>query len=290
MDAELILDAQAALGEGALWDPRLQRLLWVDIEGHTVHLFDPEQGSDRAIDVGEPVSTVVPRASGGLVVALTHRLAALDLDSGKLEVLAEAEADIADTRFNDGKCDPAGRFWVGTISLSRTPDAANLWRLDADCSIRCMLDQVTNSNGLVWSPDQTTMYYIDTSTRRVDAFDYRVETGQIDRRRTVISVPEELGKPDGMTIDAEGMLWVALFGGGRVTRWDPRTGRLLQTVHVPAARTSSCAFGGPHWEGLYITTARSGASAEELHAQPQAGGLFVARPGVAGLPGFAFAG
>lgn len=289
MKAELVLKAEATLGEGALWDPQSQRLLWVDIEGHQLHRFDPQQGHDQAIDLGESVSTVVPRASGGLVVALPHRLVALDVASGRRELLAEAEVDNRDTRFNDGKCDPAGRFWVGTLSNSRTP-GAHLWRLDADHSLHRMVDQVTNSNGLAWSPDQRTMYYIDTSTRRVDAFDYERETGQIARRRPVLTVPEAWGKPDGMTIDAEGMLWVALWGGGRVTRWDPSSGCLLATVQVPAARTTSCAFGGPQLDQLFITTARSGAGEAELRQQPQAGSLFVACPNVVGLPAFAFAG
>lgn len=290
MKAELLFKTEATLGEGALWDRQSQRLLWVDIEGHQLHRFDPQQGQDQTIDLGESVSTVVPRASGGLVVALTHRLVALDTATGGWEVLAEADADSRDTRFNDGKCDPAGRFWVGTLSNSRTLGAAHLWRLDADHSLHRVLDQVTNSNGLAWSPDQTTMYYIDTGTRRVDAFDYQRETGQIARRRPVLAVPEAWGKPDGMTIDAEGMLWIALWGGGRVICWDPGVGRLRATVDVPAARTTSCAFGGPQLDQLFITTARGGADEAELRQQPQAGSLFVARPNAVGLPAFAFAG
>jgi sugar lactone lactonase YvrE len=290
MDAELLLDAKATLGEGALWDSRRQRLLWVDIEGHTVHLFDPQTGVDEAIDVGQLVSTVVPRTRGGLMLGVHHGFAALDLSTRKLEVLADPESDVPENRFNDGKCDPAGRFWAGTYSLARKTEAASLWCLDTDLSVRRMLEGVTNSNGIAWSLDGTTMYYIDTATRRVDAFDYRVETGQISNRRAVVVVPEELGKPDGMTLDAEGMLWVALWGGGRVTRWDPGTGKLLQTIHVPAARTSSCALGGPQLDELFITTARIGATEEELRREPHAGGIFVARPGVTGAAALEFAG
>ncbi len=290
MDAELILDAKATLGEGALWDSRRQRLWWVDIEGHQVHLFDAISGVDEAIDVGQRVSTVVPRARGGVMVGLQHGLGWLDLEHRRVDVIVDPESHVPDNRFNDGKCDPAGRFWAGTISMTRTPVAASLWCMDTDRSVRRVLESVTNSNGIAWSLDQATMYYIDTATRRVDAFDYQVDTGQIGNRRPVVVVPDELGKPDGMTIDAEGMLWVALWGGGQVTRWDPQAGRLLETVHVPTPRTSSCALGGADLRDLYITTARTGATVEELQQQPQAGGIFVARVAVGGVPAIEFAG
>lgn len=290
IDAELLLDARAALGEGALWDSRRQRLLWVDIQGHTVHLLNPSSAEDEAIDVGQMVATVVPRTRGGLMLGLQHGVAALDLSTQRLEMIAEPEASVADNRLNDGKCDPAGRFWVGTISLSRTPGAASLWCLDTDLSFQRKLPDVTNSNGIAWSLDRRTMYYVDTPTRRVDGFDYEVETGGISNRRPLIVVPRDLGKPDGMTIDAEGMLWVALWGGGCVTRWNPANGRLLGKVHVPTPRTTSCAFGGADLDELYITTARDGATEDELRRAPLAGGIFTIRTGISGVAAFEFAG
>ncbi|NUQ66630.1 MAG: SMP-30/gluconolactonase/LRE family protein [Pirellulales bacterium] len=289
MDAELLLDARAVLGEGALWDASRRRLLWVDIEGREVHIFDPAGGDDVAIDVGQEVGTVVPRARGGLVLGLRRGIALLDPASRELTMLADPESHLPDNRFNDGKCDPAGRFWAGTISHRRQPDAA-LYRLDPDLSVRRVLEGVVNSNGLAWSLDARAMYYIDTGTHRIDAFGYDRDTGAIRNRRTVVDVPDAMGKPDGMTIDADGMLWVAHWGGGRVNRWDPGTGRLLSTVLVPASRTTSCAFGGPDLATLYITTARTGMTAEALAAEPQAGALFAVRPGVQGLPAFEFAG
>jgi sugar lactone lactonase YvrE len=289
ISAELILDAHATLGEGALWDSRNQRLLWVDILGKKLHLFDPSTRQDRAIDIGQFIGTVVPRRSGGVMVAVYDGFAALDPDADnvKLDFIADPEADSPDTRFNDGKCDPAGRFWAGTMSLKGVAQAGSLYVLNTDHTVRRMLTGVTTSNGIVWTADARTMYYIDTRLKRVDAFDYDLATGNIANRRTVITVPPEDGRPDGMTIDAEDKLWVAHWEGGRVTRWDPTTGALLQTIRVPVARVTSCAFGGPDLDTLYITTAQP---AEPDPAQPHAGGLFVARPGVKGVPAVEYGG
>jgi sugar lactone lactonase YvrE len=290
MDVELVLDAKATLGEGAIWDSRWQRLLWVDIDEGEVHIFNPADLSDRTIMVGRKVGTVVPRESGGLMLAVEDGFAELDLGTGETKILYDPEPDLPDNRFNDGKCDPAGRFWAGTISLARKQGTANLYCMDTDLSVKRMLAGVTNSNGLVWSLDHTKMYYIDTPTRRVTAFDYDSDTGQIADPRPVVEVPPDTGKPDGMTIDAEGMLWVAHFSGARVTRWDPDTGEALEVVPVPALRVTSCAFGGEKLDELYITTARTGADDEELKKYPHAGGLFLARPGVRGVRASEFAG
>lgn len=290
MDTHLVLPAQATLGEAPLWHAREQRLLWVDIEAGTLHRFDPADGSDRALAISQPIGAVVPRRSGGVMLALEQGFAAFDPDTGALTLLADPEADRPDNRFNDGKCDPAGRFWAGTINRHREPRTAALYCLDTDLTVRRMLGGLTNSNGLCWSLDQQTFYHIDTPTRQVSAFDYRVETGRIRNRRTVVSIPPEMGKPDGMTIDTEGMLWIALFRGGCVGRWNPRDGRLLQTVSVPASQVTACAFGGAELATLYITTARAGLDEAALADQPDAGGLFAARPGVAGVEAFEFAG
>ncbi len=290
MQVELVLDAKAVLGEGPLWHAPSQRLYWVDIESHEVHVFDPATGNDRAIDVGQKVSTVVVRRSGGLVLALHHGFATLNLDTEQVSMLSDPEADLSENRFNDGKCDPAGRFWAGTMSLTRKPGTANLWRLDPDLTVHHVLGGVTTSNGLVWSLDHRTMYYIDTPTREVAAFDYDAETGCIANRRVVIAFPEGAGSPDGMAIDARGMLWIAHFRGGRVSCWDPAVGAMLQAVDLPVRKVSACAFGGPNLDELYVTTARVELTDEELQDQPHAGSLFRVRPGVAGVESFEFAG
>jgi len=220
---ELVLPAGATLAEGPHWDPRAQRLYWVDIPAHRVYVFDPQTGAQQSFDVGQYVGAVVPRATGGLLLAVQHGFAILDPASGHSQPIAEiaAEADEADLRFNDGKCDPAGRFWAGSYSMAGRQRAGSLYCLDANGDVRRAIADVTVSNGLAWSRDHTTMYYIDTPTQAVAAFDYDVATGAIANRRVVISIPAGCGWPDGMTIDAEGMLWVAHWGGSCVTRMGP---------------------------------------------------------------------
>jgi sugar lactone lactonase YvrE len=224
------------------------------------------------------------------MLALHHGFAGLDLETGQVEIVADPEKHLPGNRFNDGKCDPAGRFWAGTLALDGTPEVASLYRLDADLSVRKMLGEVTCSNGIVWTRDSQTMYYIDTGLRRIDAFDYDHKTGDISGRRTAFEVPPEMGYPDGSTLDSEGMLWVALWQGSAVSRWNPETGELLQTISVPAPNVTSCALGGASLNELYITTARNGMSEEAIESNPLAGGLFRARVDVPGLPAFEFAG
>jgi sugar lactone lactonase YvrE len=289
-EAELVLDARAGLGEGSLWDAKRQVLYWVNIEAGEVHVYDPAAESDRTVRVGEPVGTVVARAGGGLMLAVKSGFARLDLETERVEHVCDPPGHDPELRFNDGKCDPAGRFWAGTITGRDTPGRAALYCLRPDGTARRMLGGVTNSNGIAWSLDTTRMYYIDTATATVWTFDYDVETGEIDRRRPAVRVPEDRGHPDGMTLDAEGMLWIAHWGDGSVNRWDPETGEPLRRIPVPASQTSSCAFGGPELDELYVTTARGGLDEAALAAEPHAGGLFRVRPGVTGVQAFEFAG
>lgn len=283
MQAHSVFPAQAILGEGALWNPATQQLYWVDIEGRAFHIFDPATGHDQCFRVPARVGTVVPTHDGNVLLALQTGIHRLAPHTGELTPLVNPITEPS-LRFNDGKCDPAGRFWVGTLDLAQRSHAASLYRLDPDGSLHTILDGVTLSNGLAWSQDRTTMYYIDTPTLAVQAFDYDHATGAISNGRVAIRFPNNGCVPDGMTIDAEGMLWVALWGAGAVHRYDPATGLQLQTITVPAPFTSSCAFGGPELRTLYITTARHGLSKEELKEFPLSGNLFAAEPGVGGVP------
>ena len=288
--ADLALDARALLGEGPIWDARAGVLYWVDISGCKVHIFTPATGADRALDVGQPVGTVVPRRSGGVMVALRDGFAALDLDSGRLTMIADPETHLPDNRFNDGKCDPAGRFWAGTMRQAEDrKGGGSLYRLDPNLSVHKMWGDITVANGIAWSLDARTMYYIDTPTMTVVAFEYNLETGAIANPRPVIHTPDGPGSPDGMTIDAEGMLWVAYWGGWRVVRWNPHTGEALAIIELPVERVTAPWFGGPNLDELYITTARVGLDDAGLTGQPHAGSIFVARPGVRGLAAFEFA-
>ncbi|NIP85361.1 MAG: SMP-30/gluconolactonase/LRE family protein [Planctomycetales bacterium] len=291
LTAELVLDAAAELGEGALWDVARQKLWWVDIEPGQLHCFDPATGSDQTYQINQRVGTVVVRERGGLVLAVEQGFAAYDLDTQKLTVIHDPETHLPGNRFNDGKCDPAGRFWAGTMDMSsqRRPSGA-LYRLDTDGTVTRQVDNVRVSNGIVWTSDARTMYYIDSHTRRIDAFDYDNDSGRISNRRPVVEVPPDRGKPDGMAIDAEDNLWVAHWGGWCVSAYDPQTGQTLAQIEVPAKQVTSCAFGGAELDQLFITTARIGQDKVALQDQPHAGGLFLARPGVRGTPSASYAG
>jgi sugar lactone lactonase YvrE len=288
-EVELALDAKADLGEGPVWDARHQRLVWVDIMRGRVHLFEPAANRCRFLAVKQPVGAAALRAAGGYVLAVRDGFGRIDAETGRFEMIAEVEADRPDMRMNDGKCDASGRFWAGTMALDKRPGAASLYRLDPGGRVETMLRDVTISNGLDWSPDGRRMYYIDTPTRRIDVFDYERETGGIRNRRPLVEIPRDEGHPDGMTLDAEGFLWVALWGGGALRRYSPE-GALDRVVPLPVTHPTSCAFGGPDLADLYITSARVALSEDERARQPHAGGVFRCRPGVVGRPANAFAG
>ncbi len=282
--ATLVLDTQSVLGEGPLWDVADQRLWWVDIEAGLVHCFDPHSGANETYEIGQRVGTVVRRDRGGLILAIENGIAAFDPATGQLDILCDPEADKPANRFNDGKCDPAGRLWVGTMNGhdESQPDGA-LYCLHTDGQIVRHFEGVTVSNGIVWTADATTMYYIDSPTRRVDAFDYEQASGRISNRRTAVEIPAGMGFPDGMAVDSADMIWVALWDGWGVARFDPLTGELLQRVDVPAAQVTACAFGGPRLDDLFITTSRRGIEDDALAKQPHAGGLFHFHSNVTGV-------
>ena len=289
--ADLVHDAQAMLGEGALWDGASRRLLWVDILGMRVGLFDPATGENRRIQLDSFVGTVVPAEKGDLMVAVREGFARVDRGTGALSGLKRPEGHNPQVvRFNDGKCDPAGRFWAGSMAIDESGRQGALYCLDTAGTLSRKVQPVAISNGITWSLDRRTLYYIDTPTLEVAAFDYDDDTGSIGNRRTAFSVPQSLGWPDGMTIDADGMLWIALWDGWAVTRWDPRAGRLLETIPLPMSRVTSCAFGGPGLDTLFVTSARVGLSPEALQKQPHAGSIFAVDVGARGVPAFAYRG
>jgi sugar lactone lactonase YvrE len=270
--------------EGPFWYEG--RLGWVDIMAGHLWLagFDGNTLTEpRSRDAGRPLGAAVPRAGGGWVLAAGTAFLAMDED-GTVTPLTGDLADPSVVRMNDGKCDPAGRFWAGTMAHDEASAIASLYVFDG--TVRTVLDGVTVSNGLGWSPDHRTMYYNDTPTGRVDAFDYDEATGSVSGRRPFVEVRG--GAPDGMTIDDEGFLWVALWGGGAVHRYDP-SGRPAGTVRLPVTNVSSCCFGGPGGSTLFITTSQQGLSAEQRAAEPDAGRIFRVEPGVTGPPATPFA-
>ena len=286
---DIALDCRAELGEGPIWDYRSGLLLFVDINRHRVHTFDPSSVAHGTVGVDQYVSAVALAESGGYLVTLQHDIARFDLEEGAGERLTSVEQDRSDTRFNDGYVDPRGRFWAGTMSLERKPEQGALYRFENGSATR-VLDRVSTSNGIDWSADGRLMYYVDTGTRRVDVFDVDVETGAISNRRPLIAIVEADGKPDGLILDEEGFAWVALWQGSAVRRYSPE-GRLVQQIDLPVSCPTKCAFGGANLDELYITSARTMLTTDEQkQREPHAGSLFVCRPGARGRRATPFAG
>jgi len=269
-------------GEGPLWVE--DRLMYVDIEGKKVISFDPVSGNERTWDVGMRVGTVVPRRGGGYVIAGDEGFAFLDPESGKVTPIADPEPEKKDNRFNDGKCSPDGHFFAGSISLRKTEGDAALYRLSPDLEVTEAYGGVTNSNGIVWSADGLTCYYVDTPTKQVLAFDYA--DGLLVNPRRVVATNHIESSPDGMAIDENGHLWIAFCHGACVTCFDPESGYEVNRVELPCLETTACAFGGPDLGDLYITT-----GVHKTEVEEHAWRLFVVKGlGVKGLPSYHFAG
>lgn len=287
MDVELLLDTRLELGEGPAWDARAGRLYWVDIHAGRLHSLDPHAAAHHTLQLNEPIGCVAPCPDGDLVLALRSGFHRLHPSSSALTRLA-SPAPSPGSRFNDGKCDPAGRFLAGTLDDAEKEANGSLYSLSPAGQLKTLLTGLRISNGLTWSPDGRTFYFIDTPTRLVTAYEYDLQTGDIANPRPVIRLPEALGFPDGMTSDRDGMLWIALWGGAAVTRWDPHSGQLLASFSVPALNVTSCIFGGKALDTLYITSARQGMTAAQLAAYPLSGGLFCMKTTRQGLPTFEF--
>lgn len=271
-------------GEGPVWHGN--RLLYVDIEAHKVLSFDPVSGKETIWNVRQRVGTVVPRASGGLVWAGDHGIYALDEATGESAFIVDPEADIPTNRFNDGKCDPAGRFWVGSMDLNSPRQATGaLWCLDAERRVEKKFGPATVSNGLVWTRDTQTMFYIDTPRKKVLAFDFDNASGSISNERVAWDTAADPASPDGMCIDSEDRLWVAFCHGGKVVCFDPGSSKVIEQINFPCIETTACWFGGADGKDLFITTGLKPGKDE-----PLAGRLFTCRPGAQGAPGTAFAG
>lgn len=281
-EALLVHDAHATLGEGPAWDPAGGTLVWIDILRSQVHRFRPSDSTDEVTPVARHIGAVAVRASGGLLLALQDGFWLMDA-AGAVRLLAPVEAEDPTTRMNDGAVDPSGAFYCGTMAYDEAPGRASLYRVTPDGEVVTILTGSTISNGIDWSPDGRTCYYIDTPTRGVDAFDWDPSTGALRNRRRVVTIGDGEGFPDGMTVDAEGFLWVALWDGWGVRRYAP-DGTLDRALELPVARVTACAFGGADLRDLYITTASDRLTEPDLVAQPAAGGLFRYRSDVPGQP------
>ena len=287
LSAQNLLHARARLGEGPLWDGDKQVLYWVDILNHRVHVFEPSSGDDCHWDVGGVGSALALMPGEKLLLAMGNQIAALDLTSGTVETLKTVEFDAPDTRFNDGKCDPQGRFWIGTIS--QTPGQAALYRYDPDGSVHTMETGLTISNGLGWSPDGGTFYLTDSPQRKIFAYSFDGSTGEISDRTVLIDLDDESIEPDGLAVDADGNIWTALWDGWCVACFSP-TGSALGRVSFPVPRPTCPTFGGPNLQTLYVTTASAGLSQQELQEGFFSGDLFAIAAPAPGLPTTPFGG
>ena len=281
MDIELIYDVRAELGEAPIWDDRRQRLLFVDIMNGHVHEFDPESKRDRVLAVGQPVGSIALAEAGDWIIAARDGFFRMDPDTGSLTPIALVEEDLVGNRMNDGAVDPCGRFWAGTMGTVGVSAQGTLYRLDPDGTVHHMLTPVSTSNGIDWSPDGRLMYYVDTPLSRIDVFNFEKPTGEICYRRTFVNIPSAFGSPDGLVVDADGYVWLALWQGGAIHRYSPN-GRLHRVINLPVSLVTKCAFGGPMLDELYITTARIGLNETSSSTDSPAGGVFRVRPGVRG--------
>ena len=276
MKTECILPAEAILAEGPVWHDG--QLWWVDIERGEIHSLEPVTGMDSRWVFPHRVGFIIPRASGGFVVGTECGLATWDAQCDTLSIVVHPEQDQPGNRFNDAKCDPQGRLWAGTMAMNETPKQGALYSVDSGWKITRKVNSVSISNGLAWSPNNKVMFYVDSPTRRVDAFDFR--DGELSNRRSVIEISD--GYPDGMCADIDGNLWIALWGGWGVACHDPDTGKYITKIELPVEAVTSCCFGDG--DELFITTASRDLDTAGSEQQPLAGGIFRAETGVEGMP------
>lgn len=283
MQAELIIAGNYELAEGPVW--HANALHWVDIRTGNLHRWIPGSDAREYRHPGPPLGHAVPAADGRWLVARGNTLARFDWATGRFEELHTVETSSTQNRFNDGKCDPCGRWCAGSMNMATEKAAtAALYSYQGADDCRLLLDHLTISNGLGWSPDGRRFFHTDSWARRIDTYAYDLATGTISDGRILAHISEKDGMPDGLTVDSDGHLWVALWGGGAVLRLDGRTGHELTRLPLPVTQVTSCTFGGAALDELYITTATAGLSGPQLAAQPSAGGIFRVHPGVVGLP------
>jgi len=287
---QCVTQTRSLLGEGPTWSPRDSALYWVDILTPSVHCYDTHKGVDTEVKVGSMVSVAIPKATGGLLVATPGGLMTLDLESKNLSFFCHPESDRPGNRYNDGKCDRMGRLWIGTLDMGTAANRGNLFRVDADGLWKKMDTGFTVANGLGWSPDNKRMYFADTPRRTIYMYDFDLMTGTIANRRAFITLDASDGTPDGLTVDEDGCLWVAIWDAWRVSRYSPEGQEMLR-IKMPVPRPTSCCFGGANLDTLYVTSASVRLNEEALASAPLSGSLFSIRiPGVRGLPETTFAG
>jgi sugar lactone lactonase YvrE len=285
MEVKQAVHCQNILGEGPIWVPVEGALYWVDIDGKKIQRFFPKNRKYESFSVTKKVSVLAPYKNGGFIVGAEDGLYSWDTGTNQLDFIFHPEAGKSNARFNDGKVDRGGRFWVGTM----TPEGATsalyrleFNRLEGDLSIKKMIEDVTISNGIGWSPNNEIMYYVDSLRYRVFKFDFDLKSGEISKRRVFYKSNAKLGVPDGLTVDSEGYIWLAIYDGWKIIRINP-SGKVDAEINMPVSRPSSCAFGGKNLDMLYITSISEGLNEEQQEEQPLAGDLFVVQTDSRGI-------
>lgn len=286
-DVRCIADVHAVLGEGPVWVSREKALYWLDIKGRKIFRLD-DRGQVDQWETPLRVGSLAPRATGGFIAGTEHGIAAIDLESGRFEIVHHPEAHLPDNRFNDGKVDRRGRFWAGTMDDNQQAATGTLYRIGPDLRCTPVDEHYKITNGPAFSPSGDLMYHNDSARQVTYVFDLDGD-GNATNRREFATYGEGDGYPDGLTVDSEGCLWIAFWGGWCVRRYSPDA-ECLRKIELPVEQPSSCAFGGGDFDQLYITSASIGLDEAALAVQPQAGGLFVASPGVRGVAEIPFAG
>lgn len=289
-EVKCLWPAAATLGEGPVWCPREAALYWVDIKAPALHRFRPSDGDTTSWVMPERIGWVIERANGeGLVAGFKERgFVFLTPGTMAVEVIGQPEPDYPENRFNDAKADAAGRIWAGTMDDSEREASGSLYRLDPNLDWEKVDDGYVVTNGPALSPDERVLYHTDTFEGRIYAFDLSAD-GRLADKRVFAQIPEGDGYPDGMTCDTEGGLWVAHWGGWRISRFKP-DGEVDRVIEMPVGQVTSCAFGGENYDRFFVTSASIGLSDEDLEQQPLAGGLFEVETGMTGLPPGQFGG
>jgi sugar lactone lactonase YvrE len=283
MKAIHLYQSQCVLGEGPYWHTSRKSFFWVDIESGTLFEYILKSGKVRTWNFNHRLSLVLEGEEDHLILALGLKIARFHPESEKLEWLASIESELTHNRCNDGKCDAMGRLWVGTMNLQFKEGAGSFYSLDQDHMLHKHLDQITISNGMAWTPNNQTLYYIDSPTQQVNAYHFDLEKGGIAFERTAIEIPLSMGTPDGMCMDQEEKLWIAHYGGYGVYRWDPVSGQLMEKVELPAPNITSCAFGGEDMDTLLVTTARENLNEAQLAEFPLSGDVFLVKTNTSGF-------
>ena len=286
-DVHCVFESTALQGEGPSWNSEQKRLYWVDVLGPSLHILDPERALNRSLPMPHMISTAL-QTDGSKLVAITQKgVQLLDLRTNRLTEIVHPEHDVPSNRLNDAKVDSKGRIWVGSMAIDASPGRGSLYRISPNGESTVMDSGFTVSNGPAWSPDNTVLYFVDTGANRIYSYEFDESDGSLGKRSVFIEVPKEEGRPGGLTVDADGCLWMAHFDGWKVVRYTP-TGRIDRNYQIPVPRPTSCAFGGENMSQLFVTTARIRLSAQRLAEAPLSGSVFCIETGITGLPANAF--